>query len=96
MKVVDDELLSEFRRAGRCELCGLPGHTQPHHVFPRGMGGGGRLDVRVNLVALCLVCHNGFHDGNVPRASLLALVARREKLTVEEVEAEIRRLRNAP
>jgi hypothetical protein len=25
---------------------------EPHHVFAKGMGGGGRLDIRWNLVAL--------------------------------------------
>jgi hypothetical protein len=41
-------------------------------------------------------CHGEYHDGSIPRKSLLELVANREKTTVGEIISEIYRLRRAP
>lgn len=98
MRIVDEKLLDRFRTAGKCEWCGQWfGCREPHHVFARGMGSGSRLDIRINLAALCLWCHRSHHDGNRPlRCDLLAVVAKREGLLQADVEAEIRRLIRAP
>lgn len=54
MIIINPDLLREIAMLCRCDYCGKPVPTgcHPHHCFTRGMGGGGRLDVRVNLAAL--------------------------------------------
>ena len=56
MKIVCEELLDVFRQATSCGWCkrGTSG-ADPHHIFSRGAG---RLDIRVNLIPLCRLCHN--------------------------------------
>lgn len=98
MKVVDELLLMEFRAAGRCDWCRQWfARLEAHHLFAKGMGGGGRLDVRVNLAALCTACHRSHHDGNEPtRNDLLAVVAAREGVLQADIEDAIAKLRRAP
>lgn len=98
MKIIDEALLDEFRQSGYCEWCGRWFvRLDAAHVFARGMGGGGRLDVRVNLLGLCRRDHDLHHAGHKPtRDDLIALIAKREGLTPEAVVAEITRLRNLP
>ena len=95
MKIIDEVLLDEFRTAPRCEWCGraTPGGCEPHHDFARGRGGGFRLDIRINLLALDRWCHNRAHAGKISRKQLLAVIAVREHRPAEEIELEIRRLR---
>lgn len=96
-KVIDEALLATYRLKTHCELCGTrlryPAH--PHHVRAKGMGGGGRLDIAINLIALggpwekdCN-CHGRLHDGNIPREAVLEVVARREGLSVEELNQKL-------
>jgi hypothetical protein len=66
------------------------------------MGGGFRLDVRINLIALgssaafqCQ-CHTEVHAGTISRADLLLIVAQREGVLQGEIETEIYRLRREP
>lgn len=91
MKVIDDAVLQAFRESGRCEYClrATPGGCHPHHWYARGFGGGSRLDIRINLIALCWHCHRLVHDGHVPREELLEIIAKREGLEPEEVERRI-------
>ncbi len=97
MKVIDEGLLDEFRSAGRCEFCGKHFQSRhPHHLWARGMGGGSRLDVRINIIALCPPCHNATHAGIIMRPDLLAVVAAREGLLQSQIEEEIWRLRRTP
>ena len=103
MRIIDEPLLDQFRGPGRCEHCGkLVRKRDPHHWAARGIGGGGRLDVRCNLVALCSTfagggnCHRLAHDGKIKRDVLLGIIAARERTTPEAVEAEIWRLRRTP
>lgn len=96
MKIIDEALLQEFRDKQRCEWCGRVGIVQPHHLWARGMGGGGRLDVRINLIALCANCHSRHHQGGRPlKCDLLADVAAREGMMQDDIEREIYRLRRA-
>lgn len=96
MRIVDEQLLEEFRH-GPCCWCGKRGPTDAAHVFARGMGGGSRLDVRINLCSLCRACHWFSHSGHRPlRCDLLALVAAREGLQQAEIEREIFRLLREP
>lgn len=93
----DETLLDLFRGAGRCEWC-LRWCELRHaaHIFARGMGSGGRLDVRFNVVAICWQCHQENHAGRKPkREDLLAAVAQRHNLTPEEVEDIIHVYRRA-
>lgn len=100
MRVADRDLLREFREPGRCELClKWCKKREPHHLWAKGMGGGGRLDVRINLIALGSTlewqceCHTRIHNGLVPKIVLMVIVATREAILVDDLEAEMYRLR---
>lgn len=99
MIIKDEALLAQFRAASHCAWCCKAARwnqLQVNHIFCRGHGGGNRLDVRINLVALCVFCHGQYHDGIIKRRELLEIVANREKTTPAEIVAEIYRLRRAP
>ena len=100
MIINDEALLNEFRAKGHCEWClraiRKRGELHANHIFTRGAGGGMRLDIRVNLVAMCWHCHSEYHEGRIKRKELLEIVANREKTTVAEIVAEVYRLRRAP
>lgn len=100
MKIVNEELLNRFRGPGVCEWCKRRvSAREPHHVFTKGFGGARRLDVPINLIALCatfsggLNCHDQFHTGQILREDLLAIVAKRERTTQQAIQEEIWRLR---
>ena len=97
MKVVNEDLLDEFRAPGRCEWCTdyCPDGRDPHHLWARGMGGGGRLDIRENLISLCRVCHSLFHAGHIGRYDLLAIVAHREGKQQYQIEHAVYAARRA-
>ena len=94
MIVINKPLLAEFRAKLVCEHCGraIIGPAEPHHWKPKGMGGGSRLDIRCNLIALDSRCHRMAEDGNIPRETILAIIAQREGMLQDEVQAEIWRL----
>ena len=87
MKIVNDDLLAEFRCRPACEVCGrsTAAGADPHHLLARGMGGGNQMDVRENLIALCRTCHTAAHAGNIKRGNLVRLVAKREGLLPDEL-----------
>ena len=100
MKVIDNRLLNEFRKKKVCEFCGefITDGCDPHHILARGQGGGGRLDVRINLIGLCPYwqgndCHRKAQANRIKRDVLLAIVARRERRKLDEVIAELNQLR---
>lgn len=95
MQVIDEKLLNEFREAGYCDWCKLfCQRREPHHLVTRGMGGGGRLDIRINIASLCRECHQSHHDGNHPLTDdLRAIVAARENTTQAAIKAEILKIR---
>lgn len=97
MRIVDEKTLALFRGPGQCEFCKkVVSRREPHHIFSRGAG---RLDVAINLVSLCAAfaggdnCHAAYHNGDIARYDLLAIVAYREGRLQHEIEAEIWRLR---
>lgn len=98
MKVIDEDELDRHRGPGRCEVCGKPvGNRDAHHVRARGLAGGSRVDVPWNLLAACRTCHTRLHySGKPSRAELLAIVARREGVSVEEIEDEINLILRTP
>lgn len=96
MIIKDVKLLNRFRQGGPCEYCKrMTIRRQPHHIFCRGLNSARRLDVAINLIALCLQCHADFHNGRILRCDLLALVAAREQRLQGDIEAEIYQLRRA-
>lgn len=105
MKVSDPDLLKEVRERQRCDYCHawIP-YAHPHHIFAKGMGGGGQIDIRENLLSMCPdglgnSCHRKFHDGNIKRQELLEISARQNGIEVEEVVRrvmELRRMKKKP
>jgi hypothetical protein len=97
MKITNRHLLREFSRKPACEFCGKRNThgLDPHHFWvKRGMGGGSRLDVAINLIALCRIpCHHDAEHGKITKETLLKIVSRREKRTEESIIKELTRLR---
>jgi 5-methylcytosine-specific restriction endonuclease McrA len=89
-KRTKDKALLKALRLGHCELCGRADMgLQVHHVVSKGSGG---PDARENLITLCRLCHLRAHAGEIDKAALWAIVARREGITPEEAESEAREL----
>lgn len=64
------------------ERCNHSAEGEPHHIRTRGAGGDDR---RENLIHLCGWHHRLFHDGNLDRNELIAIVAKREGVTPEAI-----------
>ncbi len=104
MRIVCEKTLARFRGAGVCSWCKRHvSRREPHHVATRGHGSGGRLDLDINLVALCAVfsggldCHASHHAGHQPTTDdLLAVVAARERTTQDEIRRAVRDIRRLP
>ena len=53
MKIKDEKTLDLYRGPGFCEWCrNWCVRREPDHIECKGMGGGRRLDIHVNLLAL--------------------------------------------
>jgi len=97
----DEAVLDLFRGPGQCELCGARcKRREPHHWRARGAGGGARLDIRENLIALgsafdC-ACHVRAEAGLINRQVLLFVIALREHSTPKRIEARIFKLLRTP
>ena len=79
MKIVDvDLIILLHEEIDRCELCNAAGKLEVHHIFPRGMGGGGRLDIPWNLLVVCRDCHQHCQAGKIPKREQLGIAAERE------------------
>lgn len=95
--------LDLFRSPGRCQLCRKPCSVREgHHYLARGMGGGNQLDVEINLIALgssgqfeC-ECHTRVHGGNISRAEVLAVIAKRENAKPGDIEEALYFLTRLP
>jgi hypothetical protein len=96
MTRTDNRLLSDFRDRRPCEWCRQRVSDSVHHLWCRGMGGGSRLDVRINLISLCCWCHHDAQHGIIQRFDLLAIVAKRERTTQDRIERTIYALLRAP
>lgn len=94
MKIIDKELLRQYRTPGRCEFCKRYCRVrEPHHLEATGMGGGKRLDIPCNLIALgsslgfqC-TCHHDLHVGHISPEDMLAVVAVREGVMQDSILA---------
>lgn len=106
MRIVDPSLTRWFAKAGICELCKCWCRScEGHHIFAKGMGGGGQLDIYINLIRLGRTkqfvcdCHTKIHSKVEPctrRSNLILKVAEREDLEPELIESTILQLRNLP
>ena len=96
MIVINEPLLAELGRAVVCGYCRRAMHCHVHHVWAKGLGGGHRLDVRVNLIPLCVWCHRKHHDGNLARQDLILMVAQRENTTYQAIIDVIAWLKRLP
>lgn len=65
MKIINPDILAEFRSQRRCEICGKAGSVEPHHVMRKGIGGGSTKDVRINLLGVCRDDHTRLHAGTL-------------------------------
>jgi len=52
-----------------CEICGQVA-VDIHHIEPKGMGGRKDKDDAENLIALCRLCHNRAHAGEINKEHL--------------------------
>ena len=103
MKIVNREVLRQFSEKTRCEMCGrlCPQGCDAAHVFSRGAG---RLDISINLIALCrgfdkngwVSCHQDHHSGKLTQYDLLAIVSRREKVLQDAIIEVVYFLRALP
>lgn len=96
MRIIDEDALDECRERWRCERCGkpTPSGCEPHHIFTRGAG---RLDIRCNLIGLCRACHPEVQEGGkAARDECLLIVARRERMSIEDIEDIVNSLRRRP
>ncbi|HMC90197.1 MAG TPA: HNH endonuclease [Gemmataceae bacterium] len=89
MIITNEELLDYFRAKKFCELCArrirYTEQAHPHHVQARGHGGGSRLDVALNVVSACWLCH-GEADTPEQKDRCLEIIAYREGLLPDQVQ----------
>ena len=110
MKIINETLLKIFRSpmALTCDWCGRVGPVEACHRQARGIGGGSRLDIRINILSMGTAfgcsCHRKQHDGTLTvilgviltaeevSDRMLAIIARREHLSEVQVREEINRI----
>jgi hypothetical protein len=87
MIIVDEKLLDrDFRGRHTCGLCGKTRTCEPEHWKCRGLGGGSRLDISINLLAVDRECHTKVHAGSISKEAVQKEIAGREGLTMSEIE----------
>jgi hypothetical protein len=80
-RIRSKKVIQECRK-NYCEHCGGKATGEPHHIRPRSLGGS---DIPENLIQLCFDCHRAAHDGKILYPVFVAIVAKREDFTIEEV-----------
>lgn len=99
MKIENKKLRKEFALPGPCELCGkFFAKREGHHVFAKGNGGGGVLDIRINLItlgasielgdgrlALSCECHREAQAYKITRSRVVEVVAIREGVEADDI-----------
>lgn len=104
MKIINKALLKEFAKPGKCEWCGKQcDKREAHHWKKRGMGGGSRLDISLNLISVGASepfprcpCHGMMESGEIEPFSVLAVIAAREGQSQEWIKDEINRVLALP
>lgn len=78
MRVLNDALMAEFRTMA-CEIPGCGKRPAcGHHILCRGLAGGHEITVRINLLAVCQLCHQKI--GNASRQFSGRVLRREEQL----------------
>jgi hypothetical protein len=86
MIIVDEKLLDrDFRGRQVCLLCGKRRECEPEHWVCRGHGGGRRLDISINLLAVDRGCHTKIHAGDISKFEVQRAIAKRENINVVTV-----------
>lgn len=87
MIICDDARLKRGRESGLCEICLRPCRVREfHHWKPKGMGGGSRLDVAINLIDVGSTrnfechCHTQCESGLITQGHVLGLIAKRHRV----------------
>lgn len=97
MKIICQSTLDIFRAKRNCEWCGKSvAGCEPNHLRGKGFGGGFRLDVAINLIGMCRLCHQKYHDGNIKRADVESQVAKREGTNLETLREALAFLIRTP
>lgn len=92
MRIANDLLLDYFR-SRPCEVCGRAPPSEPHHVYRTGIGGGSRLDVALNLMSLCRLCHERYHHGGGATTDFCwSMIDNREGLEPGQAKAAVHAL----
>ena len=87
-RVVDKKAIESVKKP-YCEVCGRWTYCEVHHIIPCGMGGGNRIDHVYNLINICAGygdCHDKAQKYVISQHDLFEVVAKREGVSVEEVE----------
>jgi hypothetical protein len=99
--IKDEKLLATFRTPGLCEICQVSClRREPHHLVRRGKGGGTRLDIELNLVAVgglfqCS-CHDDIEQHRIPENKPFEVVAARYGMMVKQVQVRLWEIVRAP
>jgi hypothetical protein len=91
VKIVDEDMLDNFRVSGLCEICYKPqARREAFHILARGFGGGSRLDVRINLLGSCHWCNQFYSDDTLEfqgrklrLPDMLEIVSHRERIPLD-------------
>lgn len=99
MKIISEAVLDRFRAVKKCQWCGREineGRAHPHHWRHRGMGGGSRLDIPENLIAVDWWCHQMMEARVIHPDAVLYVIALREKTTPDAIVDKINELLRTP
>lgn len=101
MRIVDYALLERMGSSRVCEYCGrrLKHKGEVNHIISRGLGGGHRMDIPLNLTLLGSPwdcgCHEAYHHGRIARDELVWIAAIREHYLFEDAWEELRAVQRA-
>ena len=101
MRIVDHALLERIGSSRVCEYCGsrLRHKAEVNHIIGRGLGGGHRMDVPLNCLAMGSPwdcgCHEAYHHGRITRDELVWITAIREWYLFEDAWEELRAIQRA-
>jgi hypothetical protein len=84
----ENEVLLKELRCLPCIWCDSPPPNDVHHIFPRQMGAGNRIDARYLLASLCRNCHMQAENGNIEKNMICGKVLEREAWHLRRIPKE--------